>query len=97
MPIIEIGQICVKKTGREAGLKCVVVDIVDKNFILVTGPKKVSGVKRRKVNIKHIEPTKDKITISKGAADEEVAEALTKANLEEKPKPTKPKRKAKQA
>jgi len=96
MPIIEIGQICVKTTGREAGLKCVVVDIIDKNFILVTGPKKVNGVKRRKVNIKHIEPTKDKLTISKGATDEEVIEALTKAKkLEEMSKPIKPKLQAK--
>jgi large subunit ribosomal protein L14e len=96
MPIIEIGQICVKTTGREAGLKCVVVDVIDKNFILVTGPKKVNGVKRRKVNIKHIEPTKDKLTISKGATDEEVTEALTKAkNLEGMSKPIKPKLKAK--
>jgi len=84
MPIIDVGQICVKTTGREAGMKCVVVDIIDKNFILVTGPKKANGVKRRKVNIKHIEPTKDKLNISKGATDEEVIEALTKTNkLEE--------------
>lgn len=88
MPAIEVGQICVKLTGREAGRKCVVVDIVDKNFALVTGPRKVSGIKRRRVNFKHLEPTKDKIKIKQGATDEEVTDALTKANkLEEMSKP----------
>jgi len=76
MPAIEVGRICVKLAGREAGRKCVIVDIVDKSFVLVTGPKTVTGIKRRRVNINHIEPVQDKIEIKRGASDEEVAEAL---------------------
>jgi len=76
MPAIEVGRICVKLAGREAGSKCVIVDIVDKSFVLVTGPKTVTGIKRRRVNINHIEPVQDKIEIKRGASDEEVAEAL---------------------
>jgi len=76
MPAIEVGRICVKLAGREAGSKCVIVDIVDKSFVLVTGPKTVTGIKRRRVNINHIEPVQDKIDIKRGASDEEVAEAL---------------------
>ena len=84
MPAIEVGRICVKILGREAGKRCVVVDIVDKNFVLATGPPKVSGVKRRRVNVKHVEPTRAKIDIKRGATDEEVTEALTAAGkLEE--------------
>lgn len=91
MPAIEVGKICVKISGREAGKKCVVVDIVDKNFVLVTGPKEVSEVKRRRVNINHLEPTQEKISISRGAADEEVTEALkTAGKLEDMAKPAKP-------
>ena len=78
MPAIEVGRVCVKLTGREAGRKCVVVDVIDKNFVLVTGPFKVSGVKRRRANISHIEPTELKVNIMKGDDDEKVAEALTK-------------------
>jgi len=81
MPAIEIGRICVKLAGREAGRKCVIVDIIDDNFVLVTGPKNVSGVRRRRVNIMHIEPTDKKIDIPKGATDEQVTEALEKAAL----------------
>jgi len=81
MPVIEIGRICVKLAGREAGRKCVIVDIIDDNFVLVTGPKNISGVRRRRVNIMHIEPTDKKVDIPKGATDEQVAEALEKAGL----------------
>jgi large subunit ribosomal protein L14e len=78
MPIFDIGRVCIKKAGREAGKQCVVVDVVDKNFVLITGPKDVSGVKRRRVNVDHLEPTELKIEIKKGAGDEEVKKALSK-------------------
>ncbi|MEM3393824.1 MAG: 50S ribosomal protein L14e, partial [Candidatus Methanomethylicia archaeon] len=63
--------------------KCVIVDIIDSNFVLVTGPKNLSGVKRRRININHIEPTDKKINIPKGASDEAVLEALKIAGLED--------------
>jgi len=74
LPAIEVGRICVKLTGREAGRRCVIVDIIDKNFVLVTGPKDISGVRR--VNVNHVEPLSDRIKIKRGASDEEVKEAL---------------------
>ncbi len=81
MPAVEIGRICVKLLGRETGRKCVIVDVVDKSFILVTGPKSVTGVRRRRANINHIEPTKEKIDINRGASDEEVTDALKSAKM----------------
>ena len=61
--MIEIGRIVVKTAGREALRKAVVVDIIDKNYVLVTGPPKLSGIKRRRVNVGHLEPTKKKLEI----------------------------------
>lgn len=88
MPAIELGRICVKQTGREVGKKCVVIDVMDKSFVLVTGPKKVTGIKRRRVNINHIMPLQDKIDIKRGASDDEVAQALqTEGKLEAMTKP----------
>ena len=72
-----------KTSGREAGHKCVVVELIDKNFALVTGPKEVTGVKRRRVNISHVEPTVDKINVDRGATDEDVAKALEAAGKTE--------------
>jgi large subunit ribosomal protein L14e len=79
MPAIEVGRICVKQAGRENGKKCVVIDVMDKSFVLVTGPKKITGVKRRRVNINHVMPLEDKVEVKRGASDEEVAQILEAA------------------
>ena len=83
MKVIEVGRICVKTRGREAGRKCVIVDIIDENFVLITGPKQLTGVKRRRANIDHIEVLDKKVEIPKGASDEEVLKALEEAGLVE--------------
>ncbi len=83
MPAIEVGRVCVKLRGREAGKKCIVVDIIDDKFVLVTGPKVLTGVKRRRVNVNHIEPTDKRINIEKGASDDEVLKAIEAAGLTE--------------
>lgn len=90
MTAIEVGRICVKTSGREAGKKCVIADVIDKNFVLITGPKSINKVKRRKSNVNHVEPTPDKIEIKRGAADEEIVQALKSAGkLEDMNKPIK--------
>lgn len=81
MPAIEVGRIVVKLAGREAGRKAVIVDIIDDKFVVITGPKQLTGVKTRRANINHIEPTDKKIEISKGASEEEVMKALEDAGL----------------
>lgn len=81
MPAIEVGRICVKIAGREAGRKCIVVDIIDENYVLVTGPKSLTGVKRRRCNINHIEVLDKRVDISKGASDEEVLKVLETTEL----------------
>lgn len=91
MPAVEVGRICVKLAGREAGRKCVIVDIIDKNFVLITGPKNITGVRRRRTNISHVEPLSEKVNIKRGASDEEVIEALKAAGkLEEMSQRVKP-------
>jgi len=83
LPAIEVGRICVKVTGRESGKRCVIVDVIDKNFVLITGPRNLTGVKRRRVNINHVRPLEEKIRIKRGASDEDVAQALAKAGKAE--------------
>ena len=83
MPAIEVGRICVKQGGRECCTKCVIIDVMDKSFVLVTGPKKLTGVKRRRANINHLMPIEDKIDIKRGASDEEVTQAIETAGLTE--------------
>ncbi|ABU82437.1 50S ribosomal protein L14e [Ignicoccus hospitalis] len=83
MPAIEVGRVCVIIAGRRAGKKCVIVDLIDDKFVLVTGPKELNGVKRRRMNIKHLEPLDKKVEIEKGADDAKVLEAIRQAGLEE--------------
>jgi large subunit ribosomal protein L14e len=75
--MMEVGRVCVKLAGHEAGRKCVIVDVLDKTYVLVSGP----GVKRRRCNIAHLEPLDAKIEISKGASDEEVKRLLEAAGI----------------
>ena len=51
MSIFDIGRMCLKIAGRDAGRKCVVVENLDAQFVVVDG-----DVRRRKVNTKHLEP-----------------------------------------
>jgi len=80
MSVYDIGRLCVKTTGREAGHYCIIVDIIDKNYLLIDGLK----VRRRRVNYRHIEPIAETIEIKKGAKHDEVETAIKKAKLEKK-------------
>ena len=91
LPAIEVGRICVKVAGREAGHKCVIVDLIDKNFVLATGPQEITGVKRRRVNVRHLEPTERSLKIERGANDGDVAKAIeAEKQTEEMKKTVKP-------
>ena len=90
MPAVEVGRICVKIAGRNAGKKCVIVDIMDKSFILVTGPKAVTGVKRKRANMNHLMLLEDKLDLKRGVSDEEITQVLTSTDkLEEMKQPAK--------
>lgn len=86
MVAIEIGRVCKKLTGREAGRFCTVIDLIDESYVSITGPKKLTGVRRRQCNILHLEPTNDKLDIKKEASDLEVEKAYDKAGLTKKVK-----------
>ena len=63
---------------------------MDKSFVLVTGPKKITGIKRRRVNINHVMPLQDKIEVKRGASDDEVTQVLEAAGkLQEMTQPVK--------
>ena len=82
--MLEIGRICVKIAGREAGRYCVVIDDVKDNFAFITGPKRITGVRRRKCNVFHLEPTQEKLNIEKSADDSVIEDAWKNSGLIEK-------------
>jgi large subunit ribosomal protein L14e len=84
MSVYDIGRVCVKTMGREAGNYCVIVDIIDKNYVIIDGLK----VRRRRANFNHVEPTADIVDIKKGADHQTVETAIKKAKLDKKMKET---------
>ena len=84
--MIEIGRLCMKTAGRDAGCKCVVVDILDDNYVLIDGE-----TRRRKCNVLHLEPLKEVIDMKKGTSHENVKAEFKKLKLEVRE--TKPKEK----
>lgn len=82
--MIEVGRIAIKIAGRDSGRKCVIVDILDNNYVLIDG-----NVRRRKCNILHLEATPKKIELKKGASHEDVKKEFSKLKIavwETKPK-----------
>ena len=79
--MLEVGRVCLKLAGREAGKYCVIVKKVDENFVMVTGPKSLTRVKRRRCNINHLEPIEEKVKIKAEATDSEVLKAYQEASL----------------
>ncbi len=89
---MEIGRLCIKLAGRDAGRICVIVDNLEGNFVLIDG-----NVRRRKCNILHLEPLDKAIKIKKGASHSDVASEFKKLKIEvwsTKPKKEKPQKPA---
>ncbi len=84
MSLYEAGRVCVKTMGREAGSLCVVIEKKDESYVLVTGPRQLSGVKRRNCNIRHLEPLETILTIAADADDEAIEKAIEEAGLTDK-------------
>lgn len=72
MPAVDIGRVCLKTQGREKGNKCVIIDVIDRNFVVVTGP----DVKRRRANMDHLQLLDETLDIQRNASDEEITGIL---------------------
>ena len=81
MVSLDVGTVCMKIAGREGGGVCCVVKPVNKTFVIITGPKLVTGIKRRRCNIEHLEPVGIKMDIKEDSTDEEIIEAYKKSNV----------------
>lgn len=83
---IEIGRLCVKIAGRDAGKKAIIIDILDDKYVLIDGE-----TRRRKCNILHLEPLNQVIKIKKNASHEDVSKVLKEIGIQSRE--TKPKQK----
>lgn len=77
MTLFEIGRLCLKIAGRDADKRCVIIDQLDANYVLVDGQ-----TRRRKVNIKHLEALPKIIEIARNASPSEIKKAFDNLGLE---------------
>ena len=75
MSLFEVGRLCLKIAGRDAGRKCVVVEDAKEGYVVVDG-----DVRRKKVNVKHLEPLSEMEEI-KGTTHEDVKKAFETLSL----------------
>jgi large subunit ribosomal protein L14e len=73
----EIGRLCVKLAGRDSNKTCVIVDVIDEHTVLIDGQ-----TRRRKCNLRHLEPLNKVIKLSKGASHAAVKSAFAELKLE---------------
>jgi large subunit ribosomal protein L14e len=74
---MDVGMVCKKLTGRETGRTCVIVEQIDKNFVIVDSP----DVRRRRCNIRHLDPLEITVAIKEGATGADVKKALAKVKV----------------
>jgi large subunit ribosomal protein L14e len=67
----EVGRLCVKIAGKDAGKTVIIVDRMDDKFVIIDG-----SVKRKRCNVKHLEPLGEIVKIKKGASTEEIKKLL---------------------
>ncbi|MFH1835400.1 MAG: 50S ribosomal protein L14e [Methanobacteriota archaeon] len=77
MALIDVGRVCVKVRGRDAGGLCVVLSAPSDGKVLVDG----IGVRRRTVSISDVEPTSTVLKVKKDASSDSVLKELEKADL----------------
>ncbi len=76
MSLFTIGRLCLKIAGRDSGNKCVVVEELGNGYVLIDG-----NVRRKKVNIKHLEPLNEVLNIREKAPHSEVKAVFEKMGL----------------
>jgi large subunit ribosomal protein L14e len=79
--MFDVGRICVKIAGRDAGQKCVIVEVLDDKHVLIDGL-----TRRRKCNKIHLEPLSQTLDIDSKASHDIVIKAFKTIDIEVKSK-----------
>ena len=74
--MIEIGRVCIKTAGRDSGELAVVLTDSQNNLVLVDG-----NVRRKKCNVKHLEPTSKLLNLKEEASTADVHKAMAAEGL----------------
>ncbi len=71
--LFSVGRLCLKIAGRDAGKRCVIVEEAKDGVVMIDGE-----TRRRKCNVRHLEPLVDSLNVKKGATHADVVKAFAK-------------------
>ena len=71
--VLDIGRVCMKIAGRDSNKIAVVIKKLDDNHVLIEG-----NVRRKKCNIKHLEPLNKILNIKEEETGDKIRELLEK-------------------
>jgi len=74
--MMDVGRVCTKIAGRDAGKKCVITEIIDDKYVMVDGE-----CRARRVNINHLEPLDLVLKVNKSMSKEDIISAMKEAGL----------------
>ncbi len=67
------GRVVIKIAGRDANTKAVIVEELQKGFVMIEGE---GRKKKRKVNVRHLEPLMESLDVTSLSTHEEICNAL---------------------
>ena len=71
--VLNIGRVCMKIAGRDSNKIAVIIKNLDNNHVLIEG-----NVRRKKCNIKHLEPLNKILKIKEEESGDKIRELLKK-------------------
>ena len=74
--MFEVGRVCFKIAGRDSNCYCVIVQKIDDTYVLVDGQ-----TRRKKVNVRHLEPTSMTFDIKANAEHNTVVAEFAKHGI----------------
>lgn len=74
--MLEIGRLCIKTAGRDAMRHCIILEEIDKNYVLVDG-----NTRRKKVNKNHLELLDKVFKVDNKTTTKQILEILKKEGI----------------
>jgi len=72
----EIGRLCMKLAGRDAGRECLIIEKLDNTFVMIDG-----NTRRKRCNLNHLELLPQMAKIKAKASHDEVLKALAELGI----------------
>jgi len=78
---VEIGRVVFINFGEDYGKLATIINVIDNNTVLVDGPRALTGVGRKTVNIKRLTLTDIKLDVGVHAREKSLKKAFEKQNV----------------